>query len=293
MYFLRAALSGMRRRFTTSLLTIFGSAALLTAVAAIGLWSFWLGWEQKNLQASRTAAVFVDSIDNTIIENVLRAVEQVPGVSKARIISTEEFSYFLQTHFPDLFAAIQDLDIDVIPRTLEVILPGVAALDLHKQAIQEITQIPNVVRVDDTMATLGKALSSLHWLSLGGAILGFGLWLVLLILCLGHYQNILYTDAQEIQLIRSFGATKFGIFMPWLLEAILQAFTGALFALIFLSLGKGMLIDVYNQFFGTLGYEPFQMDFLLLAKVAAGVFIAGLLAHGLGGVYALLRGNIV
>ncbi len=181
MYFLRAALSGMRRRIVASLLTMFGSAALLTAAAAIAMWSYWLGWDQKNVQASRSAAIFVDTTDNTVLEDVLKKVQQVSGVENARIISTAEFSAFLKDHFPDLAETLQSLDTDVIPRTLEITLPGAAALAKHQQAMEDVTKIPNVARVDDGMAHMAKAFAGLHWLSYGGAFLGFGLWLVLLI----------------------------------------------------------------------------------------------------------------
>lgn len=292
MYFLRAALSGMKRRVMASLLTIVGGAALLTAAAAIGLWSFWLGWDQKNVEASRTAAVFVDTTDTNVIEEAKRKIAVISGVEKVRVVSAEEFSHFLQEHFPDLFDTLQGLDTDVFPRTLEVTLPGVAALDLHRQAVEQIAKVPSVARVDDALANLKQAFSSLHWLSLGGVALGAGLWFVLLILCLGHYQNILYTDSQEILLIRSLGATKMGILLPWLLEALMQTLIGSTFAVLALGLGRNLLVDVYNQFFGTLGFEPFQLDMLLMVKVAAGIFLAGLLAHSIGGVCALFRGKI-
>ena len=77
MYFLKSAISGMRRRLVASLLTVFGGAALLTASAAIGLWSLWLTGQQDHLRAARSASVFIDSTETLVVEDVLIKVMQV------------------------------------------------------------------------------------------------------------------------------------------------------------------------------------------------------------------------
>jgi cell division transport system permease protein len=293
MYFLSAAISGMRRRIVASVLTTFGGAAILTAAAAIGLWSFWLTGQQEHLKATRSASVFVDSADSAVVEEVLTKVMQVKGVETARIISTQEFEGFLKTHFPDLHEALAGLGEEVIPRMLEVVFPA----DLHpfarKETVSSITEIASVARVDDGSARLGKALTSLHWLGVGGTALALGLWAVLFVVCLGHYQNILYTDSQEILLIRSFGATKFAIVAPWFIEALIQSLLSGILCIVVLFAGKAYMSELYNQFFGTLGYEPFQLDMMSFLTAAGCVVAMAMIAHILGGLTALVRGRIV
>ena len=292
MYFLNAALSGMRRRLVASVLSVFGGAALLTASASIGLWSLWLLGQESHIKAVRSASVFIESTENSVVEEVLTKVMQVRGVESARIVTAQEFGAFLQQHFPDLHSAIGDLGEDVIPRMLEVVFPADGNTFARKETVDSLARISNVSRVDDGSTRLGKALSSLHWLGLGGSALAIGLWVVLFIVCLGHYQNILYTDHQEIQLIRSFGATKGAIFLPWLIEAVLQSLLTGAFCIVVLFSGRTYLADLYNQFFGTIGYEPFQIDFanfLLAASAMAGMALA---AHMLAGLVALARGRI-
>lgn len=293
MYFLRSALSGMRRRLVASILTIFGGAALLTASASIGLWSYWLIGQESHIKAVRSASVFIDTADNSVVEEVLTKVMQVKGVETARIVSSQEFGSFLKDHFPDLQSAIADLGEDVIPRMLEVVFPVDGNTFARKESVDAIARLGNVARVDDGAVRMGKALASLQWLGYGGAVLALGLWLVLFIVCLGHYQNILYTDAQEIQLIRSFGATKGAIFLPWMIEAVVQSLATGLFCIVVLLAGKNYLAELYNQFFGTIGYEPFSIDmgnFFLASVAMAGMALA---AHMLAGIFALARGRIV
>lgn len=293
MYFLSAAFSGMRRRFLASLLSVFGGTALLTACAALGLWAYWLQGQNDHLKAVRSASVFIDSTDNAVVEEVLTKAMQTKGVETARIVGAEEFQAFLKQHFPELQGALTGLGDDVIPRMLEVVFPADLNPFARRETVSALGAIPSVARVDDGAARLGKALSSLRWLAVGGAALCAGLWAVLFIVCLGHYQSILYTDAQEIQLIRSFGATKFAILLPWLIEAVAQSLLTGLLCSVALFLGKAYLADVYNQFFGTIGYEPFALDWGGTMIATLVMMAMALAAHVLAGLSALLKGRIV
>lgn len=292
MYFLSAALSGMKRRLMTSILSVFGGAALLTAAVSIGLWSMWLTGQQNHLKAARSASVFIDTADASIVEDVLTNVMSVRGVESARIVSSQEFQTFLSEHFPDLHEALAGMDDGVIPRMLEVVFPVDMSVAKRNAVVESIGTIQNVSRVDDGASRIGKALTSLHWLGIGGMALAAGLWCVLFVVCLGHYQNILYTDAQEIQLIRSFGATKGAILLPWLIEAVLQSLLTGVFCCVVLFTGRAYLAEVYNQFFGTLGYEPFQLDLGSFFLAGAAMIGMALVAHTLAGVLALVRGRI-
>jgi cell division protein FtsX len=292
MYFLMSAISGMKRRMVASVLTIFGGAALLTASAAIGMWSMWLTGQQDHLRAARSASVFVDTSDAKTVEDVLTKVMQVKGVESARVVSAQEFEGFLKEHFPDLHEAVAGLGEEVIPKMLEVVFPADIDTFSREETVDSISTISSVTRVDDGATRIGKALTSLRWLGMGGTALAIGLWLVLFVVCLGHYQNILYTDAQEIQLIRSFGGTKFEILLPWMMEALLQSLLTGIFCIFVLFTGKSYLSELYNQFFGTLGYEPFLIDtgtFFLAAVSMAGM---AFVAHVLAGFTALFRGRI-
>ena len=292
MYFLKAALSGMRRRLVPSVLAILGGSALLTAAAAIGLWSLWLMGQQDHFKAARSASVFIDSADPAAVEEALTRVMEIKGVETARIVSKEEFQAFLKQHFPDLHEALATLGDEVIPRMLEVVFPADTDSFTRTETVGAIAGVANVARVDDGSLRLGRALRSLQWLGYGGLTLAIGLWVVLFIVALGHYQNILYTDHQEIQLIRSFGATKGAILLPWLIEAVVHSLATGVLCVVALLTGKGYLSELYNQFFGTIGYDAFRIDVSSFALAAAAVVGLAFVAHVLAGLAALLRGRI-
>jgi cell division protein FtsX len=292
LYFLKAALSGMRRRLVPSVLAILGGSALLTAAAAIGLWSFWLMGQQNHFKAARSASVFIESAEPSAVEEALTRVMEIKGVETARIVTKDEFQAFLKQHFPDLHEALAALGDDVVPRMLEVVFPADTDTFTRKETVSAIANVAGIARVDDGSLRLGRALRSLLWLGYGGLVLAIGLWVVLFIVALGHYQNILYTDSQEIQLIRSFGATKAAILLPWLIEAFVHSFATGLLCVIAMLTGKNYLSELYNQFFGTIGYDAFNIDTSSFLLAAGGVVGMALLAHVLAGVAALLRGRI-
>jgi cell division protein FtsX len=175
---------------------------------------------------------------------------------------------------------------------LEVVFPASTDTFTRQEAAAAIARVPNVARVDDGSLRLAKALTSLRWLGVAGALLAAGLWVVLFIVCLGYYQGILYTDAQELLLVRSFGATKTAILLPWLIEAVIQSVaTGALCIALLLA-GRSYLSELYNQFFGTIGYEAFRLDLAQLGACTLAITGMALAAHALAGITALLRGRI-
>jgi cell division protein FtsX len=275
-----------------SILSVLGGSALLTAAAAIGLWSLWLMGQQDHIKAARSASVFIDSSEPAVVEEALTKVMQIKGVETARIVSRDEFLAFLKQHFPDLHDALATLGEEVIPRMLEVVFPADGDAFARKEAVEQMSLVPGVARVDDGSLRLGKALTSLRWLGYGGGFLSIGLWIVLFIVCLGHYQNILYSDAQEIHLIRSFGATKGAIILPWLIEAVIQSVSTGLLCISILFIGRAYLSDIYNQFFGTIGYDAFRIDLGNFALAAFAIVGMALFAHVLAGLTALLRGRI-
>ncbi|MCO5143736.1 MAG: hypothetical protein M9962_11660 [Oligoflexia bacterium] len=289
MYFLKAALLGIRRRLLSSLLLVVGSSSILLAMAAIGLWSNWLLQQNENMKAHRSVAIFVDSRNDSDVEDVLTKIMQVKGVDSARIISTEEFQSFLSQHFPDLAAAVDGLGLDIIPRSLEVFF----SKDIHYferlETVRTLEGLSGVQRVDDGMDRMASALTSIRWLGLGGYFLLFSLYGVFLFVCVGHYQNLLYSEAQELSLVRSFGATKFMIVLPWIFEGFFQSVAVGLVVGVSLLGGKTYLLEVYNQFFGTVGYDPFHFEFTNLLLIIFASMILSFLAHLFSSGLALLR----
>jgi cell division protein FtsX len=293
MYFLTAAINGMQRRWLATSLVSFGGVALLSAAGAIFLWSFWLSQENANLTTKRTASAFLDTADDAVVAKTLQSVLQVRGVENARIISATEFNDYLKNHFPTLADLVTGLGADVIPRMIEVTLSQLSNASSHAEILADIQSVPQVLRVDDGSARVEKALNSIHWLSMSGMGLAIGLWAVLFIVCLGHYQSALHASLAEMQLLRSFGATKLSLLLPWTLEAILQSLLTGILSVLVLFFGKTRLLEGYNDFFGTIGFEPLQWSATFLPITFLAALALALSAHLLGGSIAFFRSKLV
>lgn len=292
MYFLKTCLDGMHRRWLASALVVFGGVALVCSGAAIGLWAFWLSQENVNFTAQRNASVLIDTTDDSVVLSIAQQITKVSGVAAARAIAPEEFSAYLKDHFPVVGDLLTGLGNDVIPRFVEVNIPLSHNSSERAEVLADIQSLPQVLRVEDSAPRVEKALSSLHWLGISGFGLAIGLWGVLCIVCLGHYQGAFQGQISEMQLLRSFGATKFSLFLPWLLEGLLQATLTAILSLGVLAYVHQGLFSAYNDFFGTVGFEPLRFSLSYLPFVFFGALLLALGAHVLGGSVAFLRSKI-
>lgn len=293
MYFLTSAIEGMKRRWLATVLVAFGGVALLSASSAIGVWSYWLSQSNANLETQRTASAFLATTEDAAANQILSQVQKLPNIDSARLLGTEEFLGYLKSHFPTLAEMVAGLGNDVIPRLIEIKLSAELDASTRAEALAEVQSVPQILRVDDGAARVEQALNSLHWLSMSGSSLAIGLWIVLLIVCLGHYQSAIQAQSTEMNLLRSFGATKISLFIPWALEALFQAVLTGFLAVVVLLVLRLKLLTAYNDFFGTIGYEPLRWSFYYLPY--AFIFTSGLafIAHILGGSLAFVRSKVV
>lgn len=293
MYFLKQALAGMQRRLFTSFLMLLATVAILLSGATIVLWAHWLGGEQGNARAARQASVFVDSVDGTVVAGVLTKIRALPGVEEAKQIAVEEFLGYLRKKFPDIAEAMAGMAADAFPSMIEVTLPRETSSAERGATLETILTVPGVARVDNGAKQIAAAQESLSWLGRGGMGLGIGLWFVLVVVALGHYQSVLHKEALEIQLLKGFGADPLWICLPWVIEAAIYAAAGALTALAAIWWGQRYVADLFNQFFEMLGYESFALDAHLFVVSGVGMFVAAFLAQAIGGAIAALRGKLV
>lgn len=292
MYFLALALSGLKRRWVTSSLCFLATFILLISCASIGLWSYWLIWDESKPVASRSATVFVNAKSEGHVDRILEDILFLPGVYTARYIEKSEFKDYLRDSFPDFAEKIESLGDRVIPDMIELTFDK-ASLRLTRQtSLQKIGAIPGVHRVEDGEQLITSAMRPIQWLSRAGFVLALGLWGVLVLVALGHYQGILQRDWEEVQLLRSFGAGRYWILLPWSVEALLHSLAGALLATAAIGLGRGYLSMLFNKFFNILGYEPFTLNQQVFLVLAGSLIVLSFTAHLAGGMLAIVRGKI-
>lgn len=292
MYFLDLAIAGIKRRWVTSSLCFVATFVLLLSSASIGLWSYWLIWDESKPVASRSATAFINIQDEAQTDRILEDILFLPGVFTARFVERSEFRAYLEEAFPDFAEKVKVIGDHVIPRMIELTFDKASTPSTRVTSLQKIRVLPGVYRVDDGQKFVAASLKPVNWLSNAGLVLALGLWLVLVLVALGHYQGILQKDWEEVQLIRSFGAGRYWILLPWSVEALCHSLLGAVVAMAIILFGKGYLTILFNRFFNILGYESFTVNQSILIILAASLLLMSFTAHMLGGVLAVIRGKI-
>ncbi len=288
---LSIALAGMRRRFLSTLFTLFSTAAILIAGTILGYWSYWIHGDQANLKAHRSVAVFVSPKHANEADSLLPKILAMTGVESATIVEAEEFMEYLGEYFPDLQGSIDEVGTEILPTMIQVGFDKSLSLVARENTVRGITSVKGAIRVDDGAKQVSGAIASLNWLSVGAGIMGACLWLVLVVVSFTHFQGVQFKELQEIKLLRGFGASESWILLPWIVEACVYATFASMIGVLVLWFGRGELAVLFNQFFETLGYERFVINSEAALWAGVVMFLAGLMAHIIGGFAALLRGK--
>lgn len=288
---LSIALFGMRRRFLSTLFTLFSTTAILLTGTVLGYWSYWIHGDQANLKAHRSAAIFVSPERSHDTNRYVAEVMDMTGVESASVVKAEEFMNYLEDYFPDLKVSIDEIGTEILPTMIQVSFDKALGLVARANIIKSIEAIQGTIRVDDGAKQAAGAIVSLNWLSMGAGVMGACLWFVLIIVSFTHFQAVQFKELQEIKLLRGFGASESWILLPWIVEACVYAIFATIIGVAALWFGRGQLALLFNQFFETLGYEKFLIGTEAILWAGAVMFLAALVAHILGGLVALLRGK--
>lgn len=285
-YFLREALTGLRRHAvmafaavgtTAACLLIMGSVALVAYDAAVML--------REQMEAANEIVAFVDETYSEARARVLgRRLLAVPNVSEARYISKEEAMDAYKGRLPDeeLF---QDLDPDILTDRYALTLED---LDLLEETVRQVEAVPGVawVRVDETVAG-----GFLDLRDVGGMVsltLVGALFLVSVFIIYNTIRMTTFDRREEIAVMRIVGATNAFIRWPFVFEGALIGTFGAaaafllqwgLYEIVAWSIRRG---DMYQVFY----VVPFSELWLPVAGAFLG---AGALIGVIGSVTAIRK----
>lgn len=289
-YFVREALSSLRRSLKVSLLAVVTIAVSLTVGGVFLLVGSNLSRMAEEARDQSQVVLYLaeDSAEGRA-EEIAEELRTSPQVRTATVVSTEEAGERFREIFPSLAELVEG---EQLPPSVELALvrtpetaddggspgstappPGSAAYDAW---LAELGAIEGVELVDDDrdwLRQMGAIVTLVHGLglALGGILLGAAVFTIASVIRLTAY---LYHD--EIAVMRLVGATEFYIRGPFYMEGVLQgllgsvAATGALavgWALFTRQAGESMVTSVLlAEFLG-----PRDLAFLLALGPLAGL----------------------
>ena len=221
------------------------------------------------------------------LDQARRLREQVRGLEEVQEVkyrSKEEALRILEERMPERKEWLRGLPRNPLPASLEVRLKGEYQ---NSEGVQNLVKkmrgMPGIEDLQYGSDWLEKFSAFMALLKILGLSLG-GLLLLATILVISNTIRLnIFARREEIEIMRSVGATGFFIRAPFYVEGILQGFLGAFLAL--------TMLYVFFQLFLSRVYEPlksllgnFPVQFLSWEQMAA---------MGLGGVILSLFGTQV
>jgi len=215
-------------------------------------------------------------------EQMTRLREKVRGfeeVMEVRVRSKEEALKLLEEKIPERKELLRGLPRNPLPASLEIRLKGEYQSSEGAQSLaRKLRGIPEIEEIQygsDWLERFSAFMALLKGLGLG---LGALLLLSTIVVISNTIRLNIFARREEIEIMRSVGATGLFIRAPFYLEGVLQGFLGAVLALaVLFALFQLFLSQVYEPLRGLLGNYPVQfLSLEQMAVVALGGVVLGL-----------------
>lgn len=248
LYFVREALVGFYRARTMNVVTVSIIAASLAVLGGFfhvagNLRSLADDWDRVQINAY----LHDEAVERRSrqIEELIASIESRPFVREVRYVTREEALRIFRERFRDLVPAVETLDSNPLPASIEISARGRRSERLEDtgKLIAFLESSPLVESVQDNEEEARRLLAVLAIVS----TIGFGIGAVLTAASIFIIFNVIrltvHARRDEISIMRLVGATGGFIRGPFLVEGMLQGFAGALVAIAALWAGHAMLTD--------------------------------------------------
>jgi cell division transport system permease protein len=215
-------------------------------------------------------------------EQLTRLREKVRGfeeVLEVKVRSKEEALKLLEEKIPERKELLRGLPRNPLPASLEIRLKGGYQSSEGAQSLaRKLRGIPEIEEIQygsDWLERFSAFMALLKGLGLG---LGALLLLSTIVVISNTIRLSIFARREEIEIMRSVGATGLFIRAPFYLEGLLQGFLGAVLALgVLFALFQLFLSKVYEPLRSLLGNYPVQfLSLEQMAAVALGGVVLGL-----------------
>jgi len=238
-YFLRQALTNMKRNLTVHILSLGTIVACLLILGAFLLLfvnlNNWLGHWGSALSMSvylkdGTSAYKRDKIDTFI--------RSLPGAEIRRFISKEDAMEDLKAALGEEADFLDKLTRNPLPASYEVVFEGPDANSLNPEEIKgQLSSLDGVEDVQHSRQWLNRLEGFLHIVRLIGGIIGGLLCLCVVFIVTNTIRLTIYSRREEIEILKLVGATDRFVKAPFLLEGMVQGVLGGGITLLALFLG--------------------------------------------------------
>ncbi len=191
----------------------------------------------------------------TQIEADLRAL---PEVSEVYYESQEQAFERFKEQFKNNPSIVQNTTADVLPESFRVKLQDPEQFAIIYSAFNGR---PGIEEVQDQRALLEKFFKFLNGVQLGALVLAVIMIVAVILLIANTMQVLAFSRRRETGIMRLVGASNVYIQLPFVLEAMLAAFIGAMISVFFLAVAMKWVILTWLarnfQFIAYIGWSTF------------------------------------
>jgi cell division transport system permease protein len=185
------------------------------------------GCQKKNVTPEQTQAIKDELTNDPLVQTWYYESKQ------------EAYQHFKEQfkNNPDI---VNSVSADSLPESLRVKLKDPKR---YSEIATEFNQRPGVEQVQDSRAIFDKIFSILNSFQLASLVISVIMVIAALLLIANTIRVAAFTRRRETGIMRLVGASNLSIRLPFVLETMMSAFVGALFAVALMLAFKALLID--------------------------------------------------
>lgn len=202
-----------------------------------------------------------------ITEVEQRLTELRPLVTEVKFENqAAAFARFIEQFKGSAVAA--EATIDQMPESFRV---SMSDPEQYQTVVKAVRDLPGVEYVQDQQAVLDSLFVSLGYLQLGAIGIAVLMLLVVVVLIVNTMRIAAFSRREEIAIMRLVGASKSAIRLPFVMEAVIAAFFGALLAAgIMAALQYWVVMDLLVPTIEFINFVVWE-DVLLAAGISTGI----------------------
>lgn len=274
-YFITETITNLRRNFLMTIAavsTVTISLLLLGGVQILGLVvnNMTLNWEAK----VEISAYFLDDASTGEIQSLQRQVAGYPEVEDVTFVSKDDAFEEFKTIYRNQPEFYESLPEDALPASLRIKLEDAS---LTEEVAARITGAPGVEDVafgGDIIKRLLQVNSLLRTITF---VMSFVLMVAAAALIANAIRIAIYARREEISIMKLVGATNWFIRIPFMLEGVTAALTGAVIAGVIVLLSDALLFSKIGEAVPFLGpvltFSASEMGAVLLVMAGVGALV--------------------
>ena len=273
-------LTGLRRTFTLTLAIIVTATIALSMLSLSLLVRTQVQLIEETLYERVEITVFLcgnispvnlcpsgAATTSEITEVEQRLTELRPLVTEVKFENqAAAFARFIEQFKGSAVAA--EATIDQMPESFPV---SMSDPEQYQTVVKAVRDMPGVEYVQDQQAVLDSLFVSLGYLQLGAIGIAVLMLLVVVVLIVNTMRIAAFSRREEIAIMRLVGASKSAIRLPFVMEAVIAAFFGALLAAgIMAALQYWVVMDLLVPTIEFINFVVWE-DVLLAAGISTGI----------------------